>query len=215
MILSMNTALQPFQERVQKIGKLLWIFTICWLVFNAIALCIMVATVIGLGIAGRSEHRETIINMFSQPSLIPGVNEDAMKAIVSWDYDSYIEHLWLTAFLAIAASAFFVATMIFILKIARAMMKGDILSHPAIKSMHILGWLYLVQGTIGQLWGMAGQFIAHSNTADILYFSFIRDACLYSFSFSGSGIEWGLLVLAISWILKHARQMRDEQLLVV
>lgn len=211
----MDPAIQPLQDRIKSIGKLLWIFTICWFVFNLIALLIVVATVIGFRIAGTTGARDTVIETFARTDLFPDVSKEAILAICAYDYDNFLEHFWPTLFLIVAATAFFVATMIFIMKIARAMMKGDILSHSAIRSLHILAWLYLIHGIVGQLWGMVGQFVAQSNTMGLLYFSFMRDVCLYSFAFSGSGIEWGLLLLAFSWILKHARLMRDEQLLVV
>ena len=211
----MDSATQSLQDRVKTIGKTLWIFSILWLIFNIIALLLMVGTIVVLGVAGKSEYRNDIIEIFGPWEPIPGVTTEVIETIVSWDYDHFLETFWLTLTLAIAALVFFVVTMVLIIKVARAMKQGDILNESAIRSLHLLGWLYLIQGIVGQLWGMLGQFIAASKTAEVLYFSFVRDVSLFSFSFSGTGIEWGLLVIAISSILRHARLMRDEQLLVV
>ena len=62
---------------------------------------------------------------------------------------------------------------------------------------------------------MAGQFIGASNTCHLIYFSFLRDVRLYSFTMSGTGIEWGFLCLTLSWILKHAQLVLEEQRLVI
>jgi hypothetical protein len=150
--------------------------------------------------------------MFAFDDLVPSLELESIRQIVAWDFETFVDHFWLTLTLAVLSTAYFVATMILILRIARSLKKGELLSHRAIGSLHILGWLYVIQGTVSFIWGIAGQFLWTSNTCDLLYFSFIQDVCSYSFTFSGSGIEWGMLALALSWI---AKSYLEEQELIV
>lgn len=122
---------------------------------------------------------------------------------------------WLSAFYAVTTTILFIVTMTFILKIAAAWRRGDVFGETPIRCFRILGWIYLIHGIVGQVWGMAAQFVGSTYTCELIYFSFFRDVLLMSFGMSGSGIEWGLLALTLSWILEHARLIRDEQELTV
>jgi hypothetical protein len=213
----MNEFLQPHQSRIQKVGRLLWVFSWIWLIFNIVALGVVMAGVLALGLAGDEGNKEGVITMFAgmPREKIGGVTPEALRALLTWDYDSYLDHYWISFCYLIVAFIIFVATMTLILRIAAAWKIGDVFGDRPIKSIRLLGWIYLVHGIVGQAWGMLGQFMGASHTAEILYFSFIRDVSLYTFTMSGTGIEWGLLALALSWILEHARLLREEQQLTV
>ncbi len=216
----MNESLQPHQSRIQKVGRLLWGFSWFWLVFNVIALGGVMAGVLALGLAGEAGDREGVITMFAGMAGMSGVKIDGMtpeafRSLVAWDYDSYLDHYWMSFCYVLIAFITFVVTMMLILRIAAAWKRGDVFGDGPIRSFRLLGWMYLVHGIVGQVWGMVAQFVGASNTAEVLFFSFIRDGSLYTFSMSGTGIEWGFLALALSWILEHARLLREEQQLTV
>ena len=213
----MNESLQPHQSRIQKVGRLLWGFSWFWLIFNVIALLIVMATTLGLGLAGKAGEKESVIAMFAGTTQIEidGMTPEAIRSLVTWDYDSYLDHYWISFFYVTAALVIFVVTMALILRIAAAWKSGDVFGDKPIRSFRLLGWIYLIHGLVGQVWGMIGQFVGESHTAEVLYFSFIRDVSLLTFSMSGTGIEWGFLALALSWILEHARLLREEQQLTV
>ncbi len=213
----MNESLQPHQSRIQKVGRLLWGFSWFWLVLNVMALLIVMATTLGLGLAGEAGEKENVISMFAGMGgiTIDGMTPEAIRSLVAWDYDSYLDHYWISFFYVAAALVIFVVTMALILRIAAAWKRGDVFGEKPIRSFRLLGWIYLIHGIVGQVWGMIGQFVGASHTAEVLYFSFIRDVSLFTFSMSGTGIEWGFLALALSWILEHARLLREEQQLTV
>jgi len=202
-------------ERIQRVGKILWGFSWFWLIFNMLALAIVVAVVVGLGMMDAAGSGEKVTRLFTHGNLIPGVDSAVMNEIVKWDYQNYLDHFWMTLFYTIGALLYFIATMVLILKIAAAWKKGDIFGDSPIQCFRLLGWIYLIHGVTSQIWGVAGQFWGNTHTFELVYFSFIRDVCFMSFTISGSGIEWGLLALTLSWILKLAREMRDEQQLTV
>ena len=208
----MMTELQPHQARIQKVGKVLWGFSWFWLIFNLLALLIVGVLTILLGVAGFGEE---FLKAIIQPDLVPGLDGEAHRKILEWDYAAYQDHFWLTLFYIVVATMVFLVTMVLILKIAAAWKRGDVFGNSPIRCFRILGWIYLIHGIIGQLWGMTAQFVGNTHTAELIYFSFIRDVNLMGFSTSGTGIEWGLLCLTLSWILEHARLMRDEQELTV
>ncbi len=211
----MNTDIQSHQLQIQRAGKILWGFSWFWLIFNFIAFIIVGAMIIGLGIAGASGSRDEIVKTFAQSDLVPGLNAEISQQILAWDFAGYMDHIWLTTFYILFAASYFVLTMALILKIAARWKRGDVFGPSPIRTFRLLGWIYLIHGIIGQAWGMIGQFAGESNTSDVVYFSFIRDVGLMAFSTSGTGIEWGLLCLALSWILQHAKHLNDEQQLVV
>lgn len=213
----MNESLQPHQSRIQKIGRLLWGFSWFCLVLNVIALVVVMATTLGLGLAGEGGEKDNVITMFAGIAgvEIAGMTPEALQSLVAWDYDSYLDHYWISFFQIAATLIIYVVTMTLILRIAAAWKRGDVFGDRPIKSFRLLGWIYLIHGIVGQVWGMIGQFVGASHTAEVLYFSFIRDVSLYTFSMSGTGIEWGFLALALSWILEHARLLREEQQLTV
>jgi len=213
----MSESLQPHQSQIQKVGRFLWGFSWFWLIFNAIALGVAMATVLGLGLAGDLGEKETIITMFAGfvEGKIEGMTSEALGSLVAWDYESYLKHYWISFGYLAVTFAVFIVTMTLILRIAAAWKRGDVFGDNPIRSFRLLGWIYLIHGIVGQIWGMIGQFVGASHTAEVLYFSFVRDVALFSFTFSGTGIEWGLLALALSWILEHARLLRDEQQLTV
>ncbi|MDF1657809.1 MAG: hypothetical protein P1U58_09360 [Verrucomicrobiales bacterium] len=200
------------RDRIIRIGKLLHGFVLAWLIFNSIALFTLLASVIGFRIAGASGARESVVKLFSFSDLVPGLGAAEISTIVDWDYQTFLDHFWMIFGLALLSSAYFVVTMVMILKIAGSLRRGELLSQNVTGSLHMLGWLYLVQGVVALVWGLIAQFVWTSNTCDLLYFSFIQDVVLYSFTFSGSGIEWGMLVLALSWI---AKAFQEEQELIV
>jgi len=208
----MNPDFEPHQKRIQRVGRLLWIFSWLWLIFNFLAMLIVVGTAVILSVMGRVGKAEEVAGLFMTKGLVPGVEDSVLLQILIWDYEGFQGSLGVTLFYAVFAGAFFVVTMGFILRIAASWKGGDVFGQRPIQSLRILGWLYLVHGILGQSWGVISAWIGFSNTMELIYFSFIRDVCYYTFSTSGSGIEWGLLALALSWILEHARLMREDQL---
>lgn len=211
----MNTNKKPQYERIQRVGRLLWGFSWFWFIFNLLALLIAIATVVGLGVAGSKGDFEQVAKVFTHAHLIPGLDPSVMSEIVKWDLQEYLDHFWLTLLYITGALVYFVATMVFIFKIAAAWKRGDVLGNSPIRSFRILGWIYLIHGIVSQVWGMAGQFMGNTHTYELVYFSFIRDVCFRSCFTSGSGIEWGILVIAISWILKYAQEMREDLQLTI
>ncbi len=209
----MDESLQPHQSRIQKVGRLLWGFSWFWMIFNGLALVVAMAVILGLGLAGGSGGKEEIIAMFAglAEGKIKGMAPEAIRSLVAWDYGSYLDHYWISVWSFAIAFAVFIATMTLILRIAAAWKRGDVFGDKPIQCFRLLGWIYLIQGIVGQVWGMVGQFVGASHTSEVLYFSFIRDVSLYTFSMSGTGIEWGFLALALSWILEQARLLREEQ----
>ena len=211
----MDTDLEPHLHQIRRAGKILWGFALCWLIFNLLASIIVILTIIFLGVAGSAGESKMITETFAGNEHFQSIDAEVLEKILAIDFANFLEHFWLTQFYSIFATGYFALTMVLILKIASAWKRGDVFGPTPIRLFRTLGWIYLVHGIIGQAWGMAAQFIGDSNTSDLIYFSFIRDVSLMSFSTSGTGIEWGLLCLALSWILKHAKALRDEQQLVV
>jgi hypothetical protein len=209
----MNTDLQPHQAQIQRAGKILWGFSWVWLVLNALAFVIVIITTMALGLGGNAGAAQEIVEAFSTSGLVPDVSQDALRKILAWDFQAYLDNLLLTSFWITFAAAYFIFTMTLILRIAAAWKRGDVFGAKPIRTFRLLGWVYLIHGIVGQAWGMIAQFVGNSNTCDLIYFSFIRDVCLMAFCTSGTGIEWGCL--ALSWMLEHARLLRHEQDLVV
>jgi hypothetical protein len=206
---------EPHKNRIQRAGRLLWLFSLIWLVLNSLALLLAISAVVGLKAMGGAEGLNQVISMFTHEGLVPGLDSEAIKNLVSWDYQTFLDHFWLTLFYYLSAGVLFTVTMFLILKIASSWKQNDVFGDKPIRCFRILGWIYLIHGIIGQGWGMAGQFIGASNTCDLIYFSYLRDVGLYSFTMSGTGIEWGFLCLTLSWILKHAQLALEEQKLVI
>lgn len=205
---------EPHVKRIRNVGTLLSIFAWIWLVMNTLAFLVVLGTTLFLRFLPK-DGIDYLTGEYAGALKIPGVDTEAIKKIMEWDHQSFVDHFFLTLFLILFSMAYMMTTLILLLRIARAWSRGDVLADTAVRCFGILGWLYLIQGILGQAWGMIGQFVGNSNTCELIYFSFVRDTALYTFAFSGSGIEWGLLALAISWIMKQARQMREEQLLVI
>ena len=204
--------MQPHEAKIRKAGKVLWVFSWIWLVFNSLACLFVIGAVIVFYFFGAEEgFKELMIGSVE----VPGLDRNHLEAILSWDYASFQNHFWLTLFYITAAFVVYLVSMIFILKIAAAWKKCDVFGEVPIRNLRLLGWVALIHGIIGNTWGMLGSYIGESNTCSLIYYSFLRDTCLYSFYMNGSGIEWGLLALMMSWILKHAQLIRADQELVV
>lgn len=208
----MEATITQHRERIIRIGKLLYGFVLGWLILNSIALLLMLAVVVELYVVGTSGSRQTVVDLFTYAELVPGLGAEEIEKIITWDYETFLDHFWLILTLALVSTAYFVTTMILMLRIAKSLKRGELLSKRAIGSLHLLGWIYVIQGVVAFFWGIIGQMVWTSNTCELLYFSFIHDVCNFSFTFSGSGIEWGMLALALSWI---AKSFQEEQELIV
>ena len=209
----MDQMLNQHRDKIIRVGKLLFGFVVTWLILNAIALLIVLSSVVGMKVAGSTpEGANVLTELMSSLPTIPGLDGEEIQKITAWDLQSFLDHFWLIFTLALVSTIYFFVTMTLLLRIAGSLKQGELLSHRAIKSLNLLGWLYLVQGIVALVWGVIAQFVWTSNTCELLYFSFIHDVCNYTFAFSGSGIEWGMLALALSWI---AQSFQEEQELIV
>ena len=56
---------EPHKNRIQRAGRLLWLFSLVWLVLNGIALLISVSAVIGLKAMGGAEGFKQVVSMFT------------------------------------------------------------------------------------------------------------------------------------------------------
>lgn len=206
----MEDKMQPHERKIRKAGKFLWVFSWIWMVINSLSCLAVIGAVVFLGHLGKDEA----IGM-AEWSSVPGLETEHVETIVGWDFAAFQDHYWMTLFYISYALVFFIISMVLILKIAASWKRCDVFGEAPIRNLRILGWVSLIHGVIGQVWGTAGVFLSNSKTEELLYFSFLRDTCFASFYMNGTGIEWGILALTTSWILKHAQLIREDQALVV
>lgn len=89
----MNTDLQPHQAQIQRAGKILWGFSWVWLVLNALAFVIVIITTMALGLGGNAGAAQEIVEAFSTSGLVPDVSQDALRKILAWDFQAYLDNL--------------------------------------------------------------------------------------------------------------------------
>lgn len=160
--------------------------------------------------------------LYFAPDLIPSDLLNTSEVIQSTDTVATLmeadKEFLTTEFptLAIAvtiSSLIYCAIVFFVVRIGLAWRRKDVFAATTISSLHWIGVTYLISTVSGLGISIFGPLsLAH----DVLIYSAMFDLLLVGSTASGiDSLSTGLLFIALSWVLKHGKLLKEENELTV
>lgn len=198
----------PNQVRIRKAGLILRILAIIAAVVVPLTMipAIIYANVFA-NMAADPEQYDEVIDFFYE-EVTEGLNHE----FISEDLKFYVQHRWFVTGHLIFATTMGCISIFLLLRLSSCWIKGDVFSPRPIGCFRWMGILFISQGAIGLVYG----FIAPMSPATLFSASTIYELSTMMVSMPPmGGIEAGIVLLTLAWILDWGRQLREEQELTV